>query len=244
MRRFYSPTINLESKTGSITDPNEIHHICNVLRLKIFDSISIFDGKCIEAIGKIISIQPQKIDIQIKMVTNLPKEGPRIILACSIPKKGKFETIIEKTTELGVSEIIPLKTERTEVILTADRLHKKILRYQSVGINAAKQSKRISIPKIHTVTTFVDAINSLKERSEVFIPSLSGKRDNLKDALPPVEKAKCISFFIGPEGDFTPKEYALAEAKGCRPVSLGETILKVETAAIVVVAFTQLFYNK
>ena len=169
---------------------------------------------------------------------------PVIILACAIPKKSKFEWIIEKAAELGVDEIIPLKTKRTEVDLKGNRLAKKISRYHDAAVNAAKQSRRLRVPIIHPVTDFTSAMKLLSGGTTVFIPSLSGERKNILEAFKAVPSPSRVAFLIGPEGDFTPQEYDLARARGCISVSLGKTVLKVETAALVAVACAQIWFRQ
>ena len=168
---------------------------------------------------------------------------PVIILACAIPKESEFELIIERATELGADEIIPLRTKRTEMDLKGDRLAKMIARYHDVAVNAAKQSGRLRVPVIHPVTDLTVVLKSFPERTTVFIPSLSGERKNILEAFKAVPSSSRVAFLIGPEGDFTPQEYDLARARGCIGVSLGKTVLKVETAALVAVACAQLWFR-
>lgn len=241
MHRFYIPTADFNSSQIKINNPKEIHHLVNVLRLKKTDVIHIFNRQNEEGEGAIISTSPQEVIVKISSSKKIPIQFPLITLACAIPKKSKFETIIEKATELGVYEIIPLKTKRTEIILNAERADKKQTRFETVAINAAKQSKRVNIPQIHPVTEFSKAVSSLTKESKVIIPSLLGSRIPLMEALKKNPKEK-IAFLIGPEGDFTADEYKLAHSQGCIPVSLGETVLKVETAALCVVACAKQFY--
>jgi len=151
--------------------------------------------------------------------------------------------IIEKATELGVDEIIPLKTDRTEIKLTDSRQAKKQQRYQTIAINASKQSKRTIVPIIHPVTDFSSALNHLTKTSITIIPSLNEETKNLFNTFEKIKSPKAISFLIGPEGDFTPEEYAQAQNKGCIPVTLGTTILKVETAALCALSCANLFFH-
>ena len=243
MHRVFFPHSDFSTQEILLTDEKEIHHLLNVLRLKKNDKINLFNGQNREASGTIIAINSNGVKIQINEVKKFHSQNATMILACAIPKKSKFEFIIEKTTELGVAEIIPLRTQRTEINLNEERLIKKNLRYQTVAINAAKQCRRQNIPIIHTITDFSTAIAQLSQRTTLLIPSLIEPRIPLLQALNQMNPKQNISIFIGPEGDFTPEEYALAKAKGCTAVSLGETILKVETAAIISVGCSQLFFN-
>ena len=243
MHRFYCPEANFSSKTISVTGKDELHHLRNVLRLKKGSEVFIFDGRGEEASGILTAVTPQAATVQIKSVSQFKPQKPLIILACALPKKTKFELIIEKATELGVDEIIPLKTKRTEIDLKGDRLDKKHLRYQTIALNASKQSNRHIIPTIHPITAFAPALDLLTKTTDAIIPSLSGKRKNILAAFKELKSSKAISFLVGPEGDFTPEEYGQANEKGCLPVTLGKTTLKVETAAICTVSCANLFFR-
>ncbi len=243
MYRFYCPGVNFSSTSVCLSNPDEVHHLRKVLRLKEGDKIYLFDGKGNEAEGIISSVGMRKVIVNIISVKQYIRNSPDIILACAVPKRGKFEVIVEKATELGVTEIIPLETERTEIIFNKDKLLHKLERFKTIAINASKQSGRSIIPIIHTPMEFSVALDLLTKSGVAIIPSLIGERKNLLYILKNLQIPSKISFFIGPEGDFTEAEYEMAKEKGCVPVSLGNTILRVETAAITVVACAHLFFS-
>ena len=242
MHRFFCEELLTRSNIVTLIDKKEIHHLRHVLRLREKDQIILFNEKGEEACGEINAIAPKEVKVTILKISQPPQENISITLACAIPKKGKFEFIIEKATELGVAEIIPLKTKRTEVILTSERKNKKQSRYKLIAINAAKQCKRTNIPLIHPITDFQTAIHTLSPKSTLFIPSLIKERRNFFTALAQHKQIKTLTLFIGPEGDFTPDEYDFALKSGCIPISLGEHTLKVETAAICAISCASLFY--
>jgi len=245
MHRFFSPNTDLRQNIISITEQTEIHHLRTVLRLKEGDKVRVFNGRGQEASGPILSCRKDLIEVKTESLeSRTGDEKPRIILACAIPKKAKFETIIEKCTELGVTEIIPLMTKRTEVKYEGAKAATKAKRFQAVAVNAAKQCKRRTIPHIHPVTKFTDAVEQMDTRHAAFIPCLGEKRVQFADALHSAYNSSAVVFFIGPEGDFTAEEVALAKKQGCVPVSLGPTVLKVDTAAISVVASINLLRSR
>ena len=243
MHRFYCPEADFTSKRVSITDREELHHLRDVLRLKKHAPVYLFDGKGREASGNLLAVTSKKAEAEILSVHEVKREKPLLILACALPKKSKFEFIIEKATELGADEIIPLKTQRTEMNLTRDRLVKKHLRYQTVAVNAAKQSRRGFIPLIHPIMNFPPALDLLTRTTGAVIPSLTGKRDNIFNVFKTFKTPEAVSFLIGPEGDFTPEEYAQAKEQGCLPVTLGPNVLKVETAAVCALSCANLFFR-
>lgn len=234
-RTFYNNTLAEESSI-TLTDPDELHHLTDVLRHKQGDAVRVFNGKGAEAEAELISVSKKNATIRIKKVTFRTPHKISLTLACAVPKKSKFETIIEKAVELGVSEIIPLKTERTEAAWKTEHNQKKIKRFNTVILNAVKQSQQLYIPEIRPLTKFKDALKDNTGHAAMIIPSLAGNPDNILSVLKNISITEKLIIFIGPEGDFTADEYAQAQAAGCIPVSLGPTVLKVETAALAAAA--------
>ena len=239
MYRFYSQDADFSKTSVIITDVHEIHHIKDVLRLKKGSMVQIFNAKSQQADVVIDGINEKVIEVRVQKIKHEEGFGAKIILACAPPKKGKFEFIIEKCTELGVDEIIPLKTKRTEVIFSEDKMKGKLGRFEAVAINAAKQSKRMKIPKISPMTSLAEVLKALDPQGVHLFPSLHNHSTQIAEVLQKADKQKTVTIFIGPEGDFTPDEVTLAIKHGCIPVSLGDTVLKVETAAIATVALVK-----
>jgi 16S rRNA (uracil1498-N3)-methyltransferase len=240
MYRFYCQDADFSKPSVVITDAYEIHHIKDVLRLKKGSLIQIFNGQSQQADAAIEQINASAIQVRVKTVKqNEDKNQAKIILACAPPKRGKFEFIIEKCTELGVDEIIPLKTKRTEVVFKEDRMAGKLSRFEAVAVNAAKQSKRTKVPHICPMAPLLQVLQNLDPDGVHLLPSLHHHPKHIAEVLLKADKQKPVTIFIGPEGDFTPDEVALAIKHGCVPVTLGDTVLKVETAAIASVALVK-----
>lgn len=233
--RFYCPPENISDKIITINDKKEAHHIANVLRLGIESEIVIFNGEGHEFDGKIKEISKNLIRIMITKKYQSKKRPFEITLACAIPKKAKFDFIVEKLTELGVDKIIPLETERSEVRYNKERMPDKVSHWRQVAINASKQSQRSFIPQIDDVKGFKNVISEVGNYDLAIFPTLEGQRINMPEVLSGF-KGKNIIVFIGPEGDFSEEEVKLAKKSGCKIVTLGENVLKVDTAAITVVA--------
>lgn len=242
MHRFYSAHADFSLKKLTITDPDEIHHIKDVLRLKAGDQVAVFNGQqqanvVIEqmasssVVGRVVDVEHQSAPL-----------GPAIVLACAVPKKAKFEFIIEKCTELGVDAIIPLRTKRSDVVFAAEKTAAKQQRFQKVAVNAAKQSGRIKVPAVRAMMPFKEALLSSAGQGLLLIPSLNGNPRPMLDVLSHVKNVTQVTIFIGPEGDFTAEEVALAVKEGAMPVSLGATVLKVDTAAIAAIALARFWF--
>lgn len=242
MHRTFAQHTDLSLDEIILTDPNEIHHLHKVLRKKEGDAIRIFNGEGMEADGRITHISKKDIQINILSRREIPHDSTitHLILACAIPKKEKFEWIIEKATELGVIEIFPIITQRTEFKFNPQHCRKKEERYQTVAINAAKQCQRLIIPKIHPIRRIRDLLDQTDHHTKIILPCLINNRQPIKEVFENAHHEK-IMLMIGPEGDFTDQEITFALGRGAIPVSLGNTVLKVETAAISSVAFIKMF---
>lgn len=243
MRRFYFPFQKILQNTLIIQNSRECHHIKNVLRLKAGDIIVLFNGAGAQAQGRIKSFEGGSVVVEIVSVEQKNILYPQVVLACAIPKKSKFETIIEKATELGVSEIIPLKTKRTIVQFKNEQMPAKIARFEKVALAAAKQCQRSDLPVIHPVMDFMAAVDWLVAGADVVIPSLQGSRKSLKNTCEALSQSRRLAFLIGPEGDFTDQEYAYAFEKKCIPATLGVQTLRVETAALACLSFASLYFH-
>ncbi len=244
MRRFYFPQ-SLSQSIIAITDPDEIYHLTHVVRMKVGDEIELFNGQGQAAIVSLQTLSTASVTAKVVRLLQQPSVAHvRLILACAVPKKAKFEFIIEKATELGVDEIVPLKTKRTEVEIKPDRAAGKQERFKKIVINAAKQCGRQDLPRVHAMTSLKDVFKLLPQGSVKLFPSLHNHPSQIKDVLSQNEKATCVVIFIGPEGDFTPDEVKLAIDYGCVPVTLGQTVLKVDTAAISCLSYVKYFYGQ
>lgn len=235
MIRLFLSDIPCAGQDALFTDPDELHHALHVLRLKEGADIEFIDGKGTLAKGVVKQVSPRQIVVRLIERTSVPpRQKGRITLACAIPRKAKFETILEKVTELGVDEIIPMVTERTEV--RPVRAGEKKDRFEKILLNASKQCKRLSFPVLHPVSVFDDVIRDfLSPDVTCLFPWLEGERLSLKEAFKKAPEGGHFLVFIGPEGDFSPREADLALGKGAIPVTLGDNTLKVDTAAMAVV---------
>jgi len=251
---------NIDGKTITI-EGSEAHHIKNVLRKKTGDAVFLFDGKGNEYKAEIVSI-PCRGDfsrpassVKLKIVTKTKKDTEpkiKINLYQSIPKLKKFDFIIEKSTELGVSKIIPVISERTQFVIlspansginSAKNL-KKLNRWQKIALSASKQCGRTVVPEICSVTNFQDAVKSVcagenPSKSISLIPWECEQKNTLKTVLQSnslISNLLSLNLFIGPEGGFSNSEIELACKYGVIPVTLGKRVLRSETAPIVVIS--------
>ncbi|OGC16966.1 hypothetical protein A2282_08700 [candidate division WOR-1 bacterium RIFOXYA12_FULL_36_13] len=248
MHRFFVPQDQI--KNGTITiKGNDTNHIKNVLRLSEKDVIEVFDSSGNIYTSIIKKIEPDKISC---VISGIKKEEiepqTKITLAQCLPKGKKMDMIIQKATELGVFNIIPVVSERT-IPKIEEKSDKKISHWQKIAKEASQQSGRSIVPQIKSLTKFEDIVKPSINYNFKLIPWEGEKNNPLKEAVvvasqnsePLQQDHKKILVLIGPEGGFSQEEVKMANANNFISVSLGKRILRVETAAIVILA--QLFYD-
>jgi len=240
MPRFFVEVTKRKDNLLFINQNDVLHHAKNVLRLKKEEAVMIFDAQgneyscLVEEIGEKMVLKIKKSNFS-KIESNRLK----ITVACAIPKKTKMDEIIDKLTQLGVDEIIPMETQRVIVKLEAGKKALRKARWEKIALSAAQQSQRNRVPVVAAVTKIKDVFLRAKDFDLKLIPTLSGKRESL-GVLIQKKTFKNILVLIGPEGDFTQEEVALAKSNGFTPVSFGDFVLRVDTAAIAVASFLRL----
>ena len=161
----------------------------------------------------------------------------RIFLFQGLPKGDKMELIIQKTVELGVHEIIPVASRRCVVKLDEKKAKSKVARWQGISESAAKQSKRMIVPKVHPVMKFEEALEYARSMDMVLIPyELAKGMRHTKELFASIRPGQSVGIFIGPEGGFEEEEVKKAVEAGAEPVTLGKRILRTETAGMTVLS--------
>ncbi len=217
---------NPSAQKVSIEDIALVHQIKNVLKLKVGEAVDLLDGSGSEARGRIEKITASSIEVSILETKQESKNKmAKIILCCSILKKENFELVVEKATELGVDEIVPLICDKT-VKLSVD-----VARLNRIAKEATEQSGRSTVPTIGEITKFKDLIS--RKNGPVLFFDRAGEKittSNLKGFL-----AKSMVLCIGPEGGWSENELNLAQKNDAKILNLGETVLRGETAALAAV---------
>ncbi|MBQ6495068.1 MAG: 16S rRNA (uracil(1498)-N(3))-methyltransferase [Bacilli bacterium] len=207
---------------------SDMHHIKNVMRMNIDDKIECIYGKKLY-ICKIVDLSSNKVEI-INELTDNNELDVEITIAIGLVKEQKFDLIIQKLTELGVSKIIPLKMERSIVKLDDKKYNKKKERWQEICKEASEQSKRNIIPEITNIKTIKEL--AIDDYDLKIFGSTTIKDNLVNNYLQQDKKYAKIIAVIGPEGGITPKEEEILKELSFNPVSFGKRILRVETAAI------------
>ena len=235
MRRFYCPSCNITQSQATIIDASQVHHIKDVLRIKAGAKIALFDDEQKEYSGLVKQVSQQKIIIAIERQEQAKSDEKTICLAVALPKRAKFDFIVEKLCELGVDTIAPLISRHTVVRPAKDKQEKMFIRWQKISLGASQQAKRRTLARILPIGDFEAGLSLIKDFDLALIACLNVRAIPLKEALRDFS-AQSIIVFIGPEGDFACREVELALKSGCIPVSLGALTLKVDTACLFVLS--------
>ncbi len=235
---FYVKNNQVNNETISIIG-DDVKHIRNVLRHKIDDKLEVCDESGFRYITKIREFLENEILLDILEQTKKNTEMPiKIDLYQGLPKSDKMDLIVQKTTELGISKVIPVLTERVIVKLEKGNENKKIERWNKIAVEAAKQSGRQLIPNVENVVNLEKIVENLSKYDIVIVPFECEKDSTLKNILKNVKnKIENIAVVIGPEGGFSEKDITVLEkAPNVVKVSLGKRILRTETAGLATVA--------
>ncbi len=225
MQRYFVKT---KDQNYLVLEEGDVHHIRHVMRNQIGDLIEcVWEGKVY-----ICQIEdPTQNHVKIVSCEKVGSEDKiRLTVAVGLVKEQKLDFILQKLTELGVSQIIPLKMEHSVVKLGEEKILKKVERWQKICKEAAEQSKRTSIPEVIAPMT-------LKQLCQLdfdarFVCSTKDTKKLSYHSLQQLEKCATMIFVIGPEGGISPKEEEMLQAQGYQAVSFGKRIMRVETAAV------------
>jgi len=236
MHRFYLPPAPGQDAVLTL-DGREAHHGLRVLRLEPGERVTVLDGAGHESVCAVHQCSRSEVQLVVLEKKSVPPKPWQITLLQAIPKGRTFEDIIQKAVELGVARIVPLLSERVVTQLEEKSALDKAGKWRRVAIEAIKQCGSTWLPQIEAPLS----PKSFLARGEKFdlplIASLHGERRHAracfaaylaKHGRPP----QSVSVWIGPEGDFTPEEVRAVLAAGAWPISLGDLVLRVETAAI------------
>lgn len=231
MHRFFIDKNSIDDENIIITG-DDVKHIGKVLRLKIGDIISASDAEGFQYICSISSIDRERVVCHIMEKRMNESEPPvRVDLYQGLPKGPKMDLIVQKCVEIGINSITPVETERTVVDAENRRgLQNRVVRWQRISEEAAKQSGRGRIPVIKNIKTFSEVLMGLQGYDIMLIPYEKESKTGLKQLLRGNNNARNLSVFIGPEGGFSEDEISMAREKGIVPVTLGPRILRTETA--------------
>jgi 16S rRNA (uracil1498-N3)-methyltransferase len=233
MSRFLVPPGAIQGKRFELTG-SEAHHAAHVLRKNAGDFIDLFDGKDHSFRGEITAISEDRIEgliVEEKQVLEWPVS---VILYQALAKGAKWDWLIEKNCEIGVSEIVPVLSQRT-IVKWSPADAGKLERWNRIALAASKQCGRSGLMPVRQPLLLDQALKEAVDRGAVLIPWEKELTRTISQALSG-NLPKTVSLFIGPEGGWDPSEIDRAHAVGALSVRLGPTLLRTETAGLVAAA--------
>lgn len=219
----------------------ESHHLVAVNRARLGDTVVAFDGNGSEWICELAGPDKKAARLKVRFAQKATPLPWRMALGQALPLGGAMDSIVRKATEIGVSLIVPLESERTQVHLDEDRSGRKIEKWQTASLEAAKQCGNPWLPRIDPVQPVAAFMDSAAGFDLKLIASLQPDARRLKAVLAAFRAAqgrapRDVLWLVGPEGDFSPAELELAASSGFMPVTLGPLVLRCETAATCAIA--------
>ncbi len=237
MPRFFLEAAQFRGSQAVITG-GDARHIARVLRMGIGDGLTLCDGAGMDYAGVIRQVEKDRLLVEIvDKHPSMSEPQLRVTLFQGLPKASKMDTVIEKCTELGVSQVVPVQTERAVVRLEDEKARAaKVARWRKIAEAAAKQSGRGMVPVVSDVCRVSDMLPLFSELDAVVVPYENEQETHLAEALSRMESPGSIGVVIGPEGGLAREEVDAMLERGAVSVSLGARILRTETAGAAVLA--------
>ena len=233
MPRFFMAGTNIMGGMAIMTGRDAEH--VRVLRLRPGEDMIICDGKGTDYKCRLVKADREQVEAEVIEVVPCPAEPTvQVTVLCGLPKGDKTDYIIQKCVEAGASEIMFFQSDRC--VAKPDKPEKKLERWQRIAEEAAKQSGRGIIPQVSWAGEYADALNVANQKELGLFMYETGEREALNAVLEANSDVKTAAIVTGPEGGFAPFEADLARIVGLHICSMGERILRCETAPVVAVS--------
>ena len=211
----------------------QAHYIGRVLRHAVGDAVQLFDGSGQEYLGELIDVGKKAVRVELREQLAGQAESPlRIHLGQGLSRGERMDWAIQKATELGVSEITPIVSERCEVRLKDERADKRLAHWRQVAISACEQCGRSVLPVIHSPITLAEWQGHVQAELKLVLHPVAAPLESHT-------RPHSLAFLIGPEGGLSEAEVAQAKAAGFHAARLGPRVLRTETAPVVALAVAQ-----
>ncbi|MEL0102785.1 MAG: RsmE family RNA methyltransferase [Gammaproteobacteria bacterium] len=230
---------DLDIKKIFFLDKNSHHYLSNVLRVKKNQKIILFNNTGNEYHGYVKDFNNKNFEIYIEQKIFKEKNKNKVEIAFSICKNPCSDLIVQKLTELGVDSIQPVLSKNSIFNQKKIDFDKKLKHWESISISSSEQSERLYLPNIKSIISFQDYVEKCNYESKIILDTRS---DEMLSSVYTNNLTSC-SLLVGPEGDFTDQEYKYAYERNFSSASLGDNILRVETAVIAAFSYIKLKGN-
>lgn len=239
MHRFFVQPENISGDEVILSGP-EVSHIRTVLRLQEGSRIQILDGLGNRYVVQLTSVQAREVLGRIESREDFQTESPLTIqMGMALLKGNKFDPVLRKSVELGVSRVSPLKTDRSIVRVLRTEAEKKTARWQKIAREAARQSGRSHLPDVSPTVQTVAEFCRENRTAEIKLVFWEEEEACRLSDVSPSNPPRSIAFLSGPEGGFSLEEIETARQSGFQSITLGPRILRAETAPIVILSLLQ-----
>ncbi|MFK7865730.1 MAG: 16S rRNA (uracil(1498)-N(3))-methyltransferase [Pseudohongiellaceae bacterium] len=227
--------IPLAVGTSATLDPGASHYLAQVLRLKAGDKLRPFNGSDGEFVASIETADRKKTTIAITDLSRQCEEPTLCVnLGLGLSRGDRMDFAIQKSTELGVTSLTPLYTQFSEVkFKQTERMEKKMNHWQKIAISASEQSGRLTVPKINSPCSIEQWLENAQSSLKLILSPRGDK------SFSDLSASKHCDLLIGPEGGFSDQEIAAARKTAFAEISLGDRIMRTETAPIAALAILQ-----
>jgi 16S rRNA (uracil1498-N3)-methyltransferase len=227
----------LSSGASIVLDGSAARHIGSALRMSVGQQITLFNGQGGEFSAELTAVGKSQVSVMVGDCRPVDRESPlQLHLAIGVSRGERMDLIVQKATELGVTDITPLFTERTEVKLSAERLEKKLNHWQQVVVSACEQCQRNRLPTIHSAQTLEQWL------SRSGLPDTALKlvlHHRTEQRLAQYQPPQSVCILVGPEGGLSDAEIQRAIGQGFKPLALGPRVMRTETAPLAAISILQ-----
>lgn len=245
MQRYIVPPSAFRGRTV-VVEGDDAFHLARVMRMRPGDRVVVCDGEGREATAVLTKVESARAEAEMEEELRLSKGEPAwtVVVAQSLPKGDKMELIIQKGTEIGAAAFVPFRSERAIVQYDGKQEAKRLERWRKIAKEAAEQAHRGRLPEVAGIASWRELLQSFSDYDDVYFcyerqggEPAAGLRTRVRETRSRVpDRTPRLLVVVGPEGGFTEREAAEAEAAGARPVGLGARILRTETAALAALA--------
>jgi 16S rRNA (uracil1498-N3)-methyltransferase len=235
MHRFFVDPTQSADEVIELSD-REAHHAATVLRLQPKERVVVLDGRGSELLCHVNEIGKHRVSLRVYQRGQIQPLPYRLTLVQAVPKGKTMETIVQKATELGAWRVAPIISDRTVAHIDDDNADTKMEKWNWIAIDSIKQCGSAWIPQISAPATLADYLANPEKCELNLIASLQPDARHPRTFLSDFVKEKgrrpkSIAVWVGPEGDFTPAEVSAVRGAGALPITLGQLVLRSETAA-------------